>query len=600
MAEPTHSAARQAQRSPARRSFPEGCRTVLDVLTYRAQAHGDRTAFLWLEEGESEQGRLTFAQLWAGHRAVARVLRGAGLAGQRVLLFYLPGLDFVTAFFGCLAAGVVPIAVPPPLPTERTSRIQAITQDASATAVLTAGPLVELLQPWLAQSEQLAGLPLIATGAAGEASGAPVHHPAPEDLAFLQYTSGSTRLPRGVMVSHANLMANLECIQGPIQLDEQSVSVTWLPCFHDMGLINGVLEPVYVGCVSVMMSPLAFIRRPRRWLEALTRYQATHSGGPNFAYDLCVRKVKPHEREGLDLSRWRQAYLSAEPIRRDTLERFHEAFAAHGFRRAAFYPCYGLAEATLAVTGGSLKVEPVFCTVDNMALEQGQVKEVAEGSPGSTPVVGCGAAGLDTEVLLVDPETRGRVGPGRVGELWVRGPGVARGYLGHPEESLETFGAHLDTGEGPYLRTGDLAFMRGEELFLVGRLKDVLIIRGRNHHPQDLEWTAGQSHPALRAGCAAAFLVEEHGREKLVLAQEVSREAAGMPPAEELAGDIRQAISEQYGLMVEVVVLVSPGAIPRTSSGKIQRRLCRTLFLEGQLHEVSRDVARTVQSRAVD
>jgi acyl-CoA synthetase (AMP-forming)/AMP-acid ligase II len=577
--------------------FPEGCRTVLDVLAYRAEAHGDRTAFLWLEEGESEQGRLTFAQLWAGHRAVARRLRGAGLAGQRVLLFYLPGLDFVTAFFGCLAAGVVPIAVPPPLPTERTSRIQAITQDASAAAVLTEGPLVELLTPWLAQSEQLAGLPLIATEAPGEAPGGPEHSPAPEDLAFLQYTSGSTRLPRGVMVSHANLMANLECIQGPIQLDEQSVSVTWLPCFHDMGLINGVLEPVYVGCISVMMSPLAFIRRPRRWLEALTRYQATHSGGPNFAYDLCVRKVKPHEREGLDLSRWRQAYLSAEPIRPDTLARFHEAFAAQGFRRAAFYPCYGLAEATLAVTGGSLEAEPVLCTVDNAALEQGQVKVVAEGAPGSTPVVGCGAAGLDTEVLLVDPESHRRVEPDRVGELWVRGPGVARGYLGHPEEALETFGARLDTGEGPYLRTGDLAFMQGEELFIVGRLKDVLIIRGRNHHPQDLEWTAGQCHPSLRAGCAAAFLVEQDGREQLVLAQEVSRESAGMPPAEELTGDIRQAISEQYGLMVEVVVLVGPGAIPRTSSGKIQRRQCRTLFLEGQLDEVARDVARNVQPR---
>ncbi len=588
MAEPTREAARLARRYPASRSFPGDCRTVLDVLGYRARAHGDRTAFLWLEEGESEQERLTFGQLWTRHRAVAQALRGAGLAGQRVLLFYLPGLDFVTAFFGCLAAGVVPIAVPPPLPTERTSRIQAITEDAGAAAVLTAGTLVELLPPWLAESEKLAGLRLIATDTVGEAPGEQEQRPAPGELAFLQYTSGSTRLPRGVMVSHANLMANLECIQGPIQLSERSVSVTWLPCFHDMGLINGVLEPVYVGCISVMMSPLAFIRRPRRWLEALSRYQATHSGGPNFAYDLCVRKVLPHEREGLDLSHWRQAYLSAEPIRQDTLERFHDAFAPCGFRRRAFYPCYGLAEATLAVTGGSLEAGPVLCSVDNTALEQGQVKVVADGTPGSTAVVGCGSAGLDTEVILVDPEARGRVGPSSVGELWVKGPGVARGYLGHAEETQETFGAHLDTGEGPYLRTGDLAFQRGEEFFIVGRLKDVLIIRGRNYHPHDLEWTAGQSHPALRAGCAAAFLVEEAGKEKLVLAHEVTRGSLEVPRAEELAGDIRQAISEQYGLKVDEVVLVSPGGIPRTSSGKIQRRLCRTLFLEGKLDEVAR------------
>lgn len=577
-----------AERAGTGRSPLEDCRTVLEVLEYRAVAHGERPAFLLLED-DAEQERLTFAELWTRHRAVARRLRGAGLTGQRVLLFYLPGLDFVTAFFGCLAAGVVPIAVPPPLPTERTSRIHAIVADASATAVLTAGPLVDMLRSWLAESEELARLPLIATDSVEEAPGeAPGHPLAPEELAFLQYTSGSTRVPRGVMVSHANLMANLECIRSTILLDEQSVSVTWLPCFHDMGLINGVLAPVYVGCVSVMMSPLAFIRRPRRWLEAITRYRGTHSGGPNFAYDLCVRKLKPHEREGLDLSSWRQAYLSAEPIRRDTMERFHEAFAPSGFRRAAFYPCYGLAEATLAVTGGRLEAEPLFLSVDNAALEDARVVEVAHGAPGSTSVVGCGTAGLDTEVLLVDPGTRRRVGRDAVGELWVRGPGVARGYLGHDEETKETFGALLEGGEGPYLRTGDLAFSRGEELFIVGRLKDVLIIRGRNYHPHDLEWTAGQSHPALRAGCAAAFLVEEQGQERLVLAQELSRELPQAPGAEDLAGDIRQALSEQHALKVDVVVLVSAGGIPRTSSGKIQRRLCRTLFLESMLDEVAR------------
>lgn len=584
MANPAGSAAR-SEPLP----LPGGCKTILDVLARRAEAHGDRAAFVFLEEGEDEAGRLDFATLHARHRAVAKALHAAGLSGKRVLLFYLPGLDFVTAFFGCLAAGVVPIAVPPPLPTERTARIQAIVEDAGAAAVLTAGPLRDVLADWLSQSERLSGLPLVATDSVGDAGDGPeIRGPAPENLAFLQYTSGSTSLPRGVMVSHANLMANLECIRSTIQLDEQSVSVTWLPCFHDMGLINGVIEPVYAGCLSVMMSPLAFIHRPRRWLAAISRYHATHSGGPNFAYDLCVRKIAPRDREGLELGTWTQAYLSAEPIRRDTLERFHDAFAAQGFRRSAFYPCYGLAEATLAVTGGRLDAEPIFRTVDNAALEQGQVVLVPEGSQASTTVVGCGTAGLDTEVLIVDPRHRRRVSAGETGEVWVRGPGVASGYLGRPEESQETFGARLDTGDGPFLRTGDIAFKEGEEVFIVGRLKDVLIIRGRNYHPHDLEWAVGGCHPALRAGCAAAFVVGEGEAQKLVLAHELQRDSAENPPVEEIIGNMRQTISEQHGLQLHLVVLVKPGGVPRTSSGKIQRRLCRAMFEEGKLDEIAR------------
>ncbi|MFE8604352.1 fatty acyl-AMP ligase [Archangium violaceum] len=573
----------------ARQVRPQEFGTLLDVLEHRARVHGERTAFIYLDEGESEEARLSFAELDARRRTVARALRREGLEGQRVLLFYLPGLDFVTAFFGCLSAGVVPIAVNPPLPTERTSRIQAIVDDAGAAAVLTAGNLQPILQSWLAQDERLAGLPLLATDAMdGAEDGAEPRRPVREDLAFLQYTSGSTTLPRGVRVGHDNLMANLECIRHTIQLEERSVSVTWLPCFHDMGLINGVLEPVYAGCLSVMMSPLAFIRRPRRWLEAISRYRATHSGGPNFAYDLCVRKIPAREREGLELGSWRQAYLSAEPIRRDTLVRFHDAFTAQGFQWKAFYPCYGLAEATLAVTGGDLEAEPLFRSVDNTALEQRRIVEVREGTTGSTQVVGCGTAGLDTEVLLVDPETRQRVAADQVGEVWVRGPGVARGYLGRAEESRETFEARLDTGEGPFLRTGDLAFIQGGEVFIVGRLKDVLIIRGRNYYPHDLEWTVGQCHPALRAGCAAAFLVEEQGQEKLILAQEVQREHQEGAPLEDILGEIRQTIAEQYGLQLHRAVLVRTGGIPRTSSGKIQRRLCRSMFESGQLEELAR------------
>ncbi len=571
---------------------PASCKTVLDVLGFRATAQNDKLAFVFLEEGEVESARLTFGELDVRHRAVARALGAAGLAGQRVLLFYTPGLDFVAAFVGCLAAGAVPIAVNPPMPTERTQRIQAIVEDARAAAIVTMTPLMPMLLAWLSQSERLAGMTVIPTDSISDSDSdggrAPLaaHRASGDALAFLQYTSGSTSLPRGVMVSHANLMANLECIQGPLELDSESVSVTWLPCFHDMGLINGVLEPIYAGCTSVMMSPLAFIRKPRRWLDAITKYRATHSGAPNFAYDLCVRKIPTKDRPSIDLSSWRQAYLSAEPIRRDTMDRFFDAYAAHGFKRKAFYPCYGLAEATLAVTGGRLDDEPIIVAIDNAALEQGKVVEVPAGTPGSMVVVGCGQAGLDTEVIVVDPQTRRRTGPGFVGEVWVKGPGIARGYFDRPDESQQLFGAHLEDGGGPYLRTGDLAFDKGDELFVVGRLKDVIIIRGCNHHPHDIEWSVGQVHASVRAGCAAAFVVTSGDEEKLVVAQELQKEFP-IDQADEVLGRMRETVAEQHGLQLHRAILVAPGGIPRTSSGKIQRNLCRTMFESGKLDVVA-------------
>lgn len=565
---------------------PASAKTILDVLAFRATAQKDKVAFQFLEDGEVEAAKLTFGELGERALAIGGALRAAGLAGQRVLLFFLPGLDFVSAFMGCLAAGAVPIAVPPPMPTERTQRIQAIVEDAQAGAIVTMSPLLPMLQAWVTQSERLAQLALIAADVAA-GSGEALPSPDREDLAFLQYTSGSTSLPRGVMVSHANLMANLACIQEPIELGSDSVSVTWLPCFHDMGLINGVIEPIYVGCLSVMMSPLAFIRKPRRWLDAITTYRATHSGAPNFAYDLCVRKIPAKDRQGIDLASWRQAYLSAEPIRRDTMERFLDAYAANGFQNKAFYPCYGLAEATLAVTGGRLEDEPFTVAIDNAAAEQGKIVEVPSGTPGAMEVVGCGRQGLDTEVIVVDVQARRRAPAGAVGEVWVKGPGVARGYFNRPEESQEAFGARLQDGAGPFLRTGDLAFQKGDELFVVGRLKDVIIIRGRNHHPHDIEWTVGQIHPAVRAGCAAAFVVRRGDEEKLVVAQELNKEFP-RDQAGETIGRMREVVSEQHGLMLHEGVLVGPGGIPRTSSGKIQRNLCRTMFEAGQLDVVAK------------
>jgi acyl-CoA synthetase (AMP-forming)/AMP-acid ligase II len=566
------------------RPVPDHCNTLLEVLAHRAETQPDRVGFRYLENGEREAGTLTYGELYARHLLVASALRDHDLVGKRVLLFYTPGLDFVSAFFGCLAAAATPIAVPPPLPTERTERIHAIVDDAAAAAMLTTSSLAPMLGFWLQQDARLAALPVVTTDALESRPG-PLPTVRPDDLAFLQYTSGSTSQPRGVEIRHRNLMANLECIQGPIHLDGDSVSVTWLPIFHDMGLINGVLAPVYVGCVSVMMSPLDFIRRPERWLRAISSHRGTHSGGPNFAYDLCARKLGAEERAALDLSTWRQAYLSAEPIHADTLSRFEAAFAASGFRREAFYPCYGLAEATLAVTGGDLETPPVLFSVDARALEAGRVVAAPAGETGALTLVGNGVAGLDTEVVAVDVEARRRLPEGQIGEIWVRGPGVADGYLRRPEESAEQLRATLADGSGPFLRTGDLGFFRGPELFLVGRSKDVLIVRGRNYHPHDLEWAVGELHPALRAGCAAAFLVDESSEPRLVLCQETRQEPN--LPSDEIIGTIRQTISEQFALQVHRVVLVGPGGIPRTSSGKIQRRRCRDQYSAGQLAAIA-------------
>lgn len=569
------------------RSVPPSCATLLDVLAHRANATPDKVGFLCLEDGERPGGTLTFGELYRRQQQIAGALQERDLTGRRVLMFYLPGLDFVSAFFGCMAAGAVPIAVPPPLPTERTERIHAIVNDASAGAVLCSSQLEPLLAPWLAEDPRLAALPRIATDRLEVGMRAPVSVDR-ESLAFLQYTSGSTSLPRGVEIRHRNLLANLESIQGPIRLGPDSVSVTWLPIFHDMGLINGVLAPVYVGCVSVMMSPLDFVRDPARWLRAISNHRGTHSGGPNFAYDLCARKLTDEQCAALDLSSWRQAYLSAEPVHADTLERFERRFASSGFNRAAWYPCYGLAEATLAVTGGALDAPPVLCKVDKTALETGQIRDAAASDPAQDvcTLVGCGSAGLDTRVLVVDAATRAVVADDVIGEVWVQGPSIADAYLGKPDESQEILRARLASGEGPFLRTGDLGFLRSGELFLVGRNKDMLIIRGRNYHPHDLEWSIGQLHPALRAGCAAAFIAGSDADPRLVLAQE-ARPLPDLPIAE-ITSEIRQTVSEQFGLRIHHVVLTRPGGIPRTSSGKIQRRRCRELFEAGTMDEIGR------------
>jgi non-ribosomal peptide synthetase component F/aryl carrier-like protein len=569
------------------------CSTVVELLRWRATHQPNRHAYTFLVNGEMEGVRLSYGELDQQARAIACQLQRLGATGERVLLLYPPGLEFIAAFFGCLYARAVAVPAYPARANRSISRIQAMVADAQATMVLTTTSVFSDLEQLFAQTSELKALRWLksdqVTRDLGELWQAPVVRG--DSLAYLQYTSGSTSTPKGVMVSHENVLHNSEFIKQASELTSDSVSVSWLPHFHDMGLIDGIIQPLYTGFPSFLMPPVSFLQQPIRWLQAISRYRATHCGGPNFAYELCLRKITPEQRETLDMSSWCNAYNGAEPVRQATLERFVAFFKPCGFRASFLYPCYGLAEATLVVSGGLAGDKPVYCEVQADILEQNRVVEVSRTAENVRQLVGCGRSWLDTKIVIADPESLRQCVPEQVGEIWVSGSSVAQGYWNRPKETDQTFQAYLaDTGEGPFLRTGDLGFLRDGELFITGRLKELVIIRGRNHYPQDIELTVEQSHQALRPGCGAALAVEVEGSERLVIVQEVERSYLRKLDVEVIAGAIRQAVAQQHELQVYAVVLLKTGRLPKTTSGKIQRHACREGFLTGTLDEVSRSV----------
>ncbi|HYU34724.1 MAG TPA: amino acid adenylation domain-containing protein, partial [Thermoanaerobaculia bacterium] len=571
--------------------------TLVDALRRRAAELPDQIAYRFLADGEEEGESITFRELDRRARALGAFLRQAGGAGECALLLYPPGLEFVTAFLGCLYGGVVAVPAYPPRINRPDGRLQAIAADALPRFALTTAALRDRAAALVESNPRLAGARWVATEEVDRTL-ADRWRPDPgigaDSLAFLQYTSGSTAAPKGVVVRHGNLIHNERMIQLAFGQSERSVIVGWLPLYHDMGLIGNVLQPLFLGATCVLMAPVAFLQRPARWLRAISRYRATTSGGPNFAYELCVRKIGRAEREGLDLSSWQVAYNGAEPVRAETLERFAEAFAPQGFRREAFYPCYGLAEATLFVSGGSPGVAPRIQTVDAAALERGQVEE-ARPEAAVRRFVSCGRPWLDQRIVIADPESGQPCGEGEVGEVWVAGPSVTGGYWNRPEETATSFGILLggsDAGPEVFLRTGDLGFLADGELYLTGRAKDLIIVRGRNLYPQDVELTAERSCDGLRPGCGAAFAVEVDGEERLVVVQEVEREAerrwSGEPGAlEAVAETICRAVAAEHEVAVHAVTLVRAGGVPKTSSGKIRRRACRDDFLAGRLELVA-------------
>lgn len=580
--------------------------TLLDLLLGQAERRPDQVAFRYCPDGDAEQARLTYRQLDTRARAIAAGLQRGGAAGQRVLLFSHPGLDSVAGFFGCFYAGAVAVPVDEQWPTKRAA---AVIPDARAQFALSTADRQEKLR---AKVETLSQGPLHwATLDEPEADAdswvlPPIDANSP---VVLQYTSGSTGSPKGVVLNHRNYLHNLAGMCAAWRLgfdgspsDDPTIGVSWLPNFHDLGFVGGVLAPLYIGGTMVLLSRSSFFMRPIRWMQAMSKYRAEISAAPNLGYHLCVKRSSEQERTGLDLSNWKVAVNGGDPVDAVTLRSFAEAFAPAGFRPEAFLPAYGLAEATLAVTGGSASPTPVVRHIDRGALGEDRAVDTAAENPEAAPVVGCGRPGGGQDVVIVDPDTRRRCSDDEVGEIWVAGPSVAQGYWRKPADTARTFAAFLaDTGQGPFLRTGDRGFLHDGELFIVGRCQDLITIDGTHYYPNDIEMTVQACDPVLLAGRGAAFAVQPRWNavEQLTVVQEVHRHHA--VELGEVIEKIRAAIDTHHKIQAHTVLLVKPMSIPTTTSGKIQRAACREKLLARELTAVAEwRVARPAGQGGID
>ena len=550
--------------------------SLVDLLDRRAVERGDAKAFVFVPERGGAHIHLTYTELHRRARAVAARLTGHAARGDRAVLVFPPGLEFVVAFFGCLIAGVVAVPLMVPRRTAARDSSAAIIADCSPRLAMTTAELLGSRPDIVGNAP--AWLTVSATEDAVEDANLPL--PQREDLAFLQYTSGSTSTPKGVMVAHDNLMANLEMIRVAMGNTQHQISVGWVPLYHDMGLMMGVMQPLYLGGTSVLMAPAAFMQRPLNWLRIISDYRAAFACGPNFAYDLCATRYRPDHLQGVELSCWKLALNGAEPVQADTIARFTRTFAPYGFDPGAMYAGYGLAEATLQVSGGVRGQGPSIRHVSRTALLKGEITEPSDQSDAQS-FVACGRSVVGQQVIIVDPDTCRQVETDRVGEIWVNGPNVTRGYWGNRAANNETFRSHIGR---QWLRTGDLGFLDDSAaLFITGRIKDLIIIRGMNHYPQDIERTVQDSHSALRRDGGAAFsVVDDEGVERLVVVQEVERTQRNRFDLAQVVARIREAVTRQHEIAVESIALIPPASLPKTTSGKVQRSLARKLWLEGQ------------------
>ncbi|WP_283433082.1 aminotransferase class I/II-fold pyridoxal phosphate-dependent enzyme [Neorhodopirellula lusitana] len=563
----------------------------VSILRHWEQVRPDANAFSFTD-GEEVEKSLTYAELWEEVRGLAGYLQGrCGIRpGDRVLLLYPPGLDFVVSLFAVFAAGAIAVPAFPPRRNRKASRIRSIVLDADARWALSTQSVIEQLSgPEL--HEDLVGVQLLGTDSLQNRDSSYWRCPRlrSDSLGVLQYTSGSTGSPKGVMLTHENLIANSQLILHAFQPEEAIVGASWLPTYHDMGLIGGVVMPMYMGSPNVLMSPMAFLQRPARWLQVISKHKVTISGGPNFAYQLCVDKISDSELEGLDLSTWSVAFNGAEPIRSSTLRQFTERFAKVGFRPSSHLPCYGMAETTLIITGGPKETRPVLKQFDGSELDKKKVvpldaKSAADASS-ARELTGCGRVLPGERIEIVDPDTCKLLPAGSIGEIWVQSPSVGRGYWQRREETAKTFSAMTDDGQGPFLRSGDLGFLHEGQLYVSGRLKDMIIVRGVNRYPQDIEETVENASDLVQAGSVAAFAMTDSDREQLVIVAETIRRR-DMDWDDHLQA-IRRAVTAEHDLPPDAIYLVRNSSVPKTSSGKIQRHACLHAVRDNELKTVA-------------
>ncbi len=597
---------------------------IVEILRHRGESQKNKKAFTFLLDGEREEASISFGDLDQKARRIAIALRSLSPPGKRATLLYSPGLDYITGFLGCLYAGIIAVPIYPPDPgrlSRTLPRLQAILKDCQPNLILSTQQVHLIGKEIFPQLEEESGIKWVETDNLPTSEDLlfkdiPID---PQSVAFLQYTSGSTREPKGVIISHKNLIYNLRQFLKLFDQFSQTVGVSWLPPYHDMGLVAGILYPIFGGFHTILFSPLDFLKKPIRWLQAITRYGGTISPAPNFAFDLCVRKISQEEKAELNLKSWKFAVNGAEPIRSDTLKNFSSAFEMCGFNPKAFFPCYGLAEATLMVSGGPGLRPPKIKKVDSLNLTKGLIKNVSKKSGRPKFLVSCGNPREGTTVRIINPRTNKPTRSGQIGEIWAAGPGIASGYWNNPDETRKTFQAFIQgTREGPFFRTGDLGYLDKEDLYLTGRLKDLIIIRGQNYYPQDIEQTVYQSYQGLRPGCGAAFSMEIGKEERLVVVQEIDRRFHDrrierphikpfrerrtssdrrineLPPGHdpEIRGEfdfdkafqnIRRSVAEHHEIDIHQIVFIKPGTIPKTSSGKIQRYACKQAHIQGNL-----------------
>lgn len=563
---------------------PQAFETFVQLLRWRAWQTPDRQAVTF-SAGSDEVRSFTYAELDQAARAVASELQVQNCTGERAVILLQPSAEYVLALLGCWYAGVTAVPVYSPRKNASNERVRTILEDAGARVVIsTSNVLGTLDQSWeMAEGSVLGALLAIDAVDPKNADRWVETTIGGNTLAVLQYTSGSTGAPKGVRLQHRHLIENSSMIHHAMDTRESDVAVFWLPPYHDMGLIGGILQPLFGGYPVHLMAPATFLQRPLRWLQTISRYKATISAAPNFAYDLCTQRIRPEQLAELDLSSWRLAANGAEPIRKATLDAFHAAFSPAGFSPSAFFPCYGMAESTLMIAAQDPHEPYVHSRVDRHALKKGRL---SRGGDDTVDLVSSGMPARNVSLRVVDPQTRQPLAEGSIGEIWVAGPMVADGYWNNPKATRETFHGYLHDAVQPWLRTGDLGAILDRQVYITGRIKDLIIVAGHNHYPSDIEYTVMNAHSLVRAYGVAAYVIEGAGDERLGLVVELDKGWRDID-----LSTVREAIigqvSSQHQLRVHALTFTSINSVAKTSSGKVRRGLTRDLLERGLIQPLS-------------